>query len=78
MKRSVLFIVILLLSAVLLSGCASLTFESKDGTKISYTRFLTTATVIEASVGDASLKMNNQKIDTAQLQALLNLLSMTK
>ena len=62
----------------LLQGCASLTFESKDGTKVTYTRFLTTATKIEARVADAELNMNNQKIDTATLEALLNLLGMIK
>jgi uncharacterized protein YceK len=65
---------LLLAIIFILSGCASLTFESKDGTKVTYTRFLTTATKIEAKVADAELNMNNQKIDTATLQALLSLL----
>jgi hypothetical protein len=74
------FIKAFLLLAIIfiLAGCASLTFESKDGTKVTYTRFLTTATKIEAQVGDAALKMDNQKINTDQLQALLNLLGMMK
>jgi len=70
MKKIVLIVAL----ALLLSGCASLTFESKDGTKVRYTRFLTTATKIEASVGEAELKMGAQKIDTTTLNALLNLL----
>ena len=71
-------ILAIILVALFLSGCASLTFESKDGTKVTYHRFLTTATKIEAQVGDAELRMNNQKIDTATLQALLNLLGTVK
>ena len=68
---------LLLAIIFILSGCASLTYE-KDGAKITYTRFLTSASSVEAQVGDAALKMDNQKINTDQLQALLNLLGMMK
>lgn len=64
--------------ALALSGCASLKYETADGTKVTYTRLFTTSDSIEASVGNASMKAGGQKIDLSTLQALLALLGSAK
>jgi uncharacterized protein YceK len=71
-------VAIVLLVCVALCGCASLSYETKDGTKVSYTRFWTTADSIEGNVANANIKVNNTKIDAATLQSLLNLLGAAK
>ncbi len=71
-------VLIVLMCAAMLAGCASLNYETKDGTKVSYTRFWTTADSIEGNVGDAKIKVNNTKIDAATLQSLLSLMGVVK
>lgn len=70
--------IILLLHIVMLSGCASLKYETADGTKVTYYRLFTTSDSIEAQVGNAKMKAGGQKIDLSTLQALLNLLAGVK
>lgn len=65
---------IVLISLLCLAGCASVTYETADGTKVSYSRFLTSADSIKANVGAASVEANGQKIDAATLEALLTLM----
>ena len=71
-------VLIVLLVCVALCGCASLSYETKDGTKVSYFRLFTTADKIEGTVGAASIKVNNQKIDLEALQSVLNLMGAVK
>jgi hypothetical protein len=73
-----LIVLIVLLCAAMLAGCASLNYETKDGTKVSYFRLFTTADKIEGTVGAASIKVNNQKIDLEALQSVLNLMGVVK
>jgi len=64
---------IVILCLFMLTGCASLKFKSKDA-EVSYFRLFTSASKVEAQVGDAELKMNGQKIDTKALQGILTIL----
>jgi hypothetical protein len=68
-------LIIILLALTICSGCATLKYESADGTKITYTRFFTTSEKVDAKIKDGSLKMGNQTIDTATLQSLIKLLA---
>lgn len=69
-------ILVCLMVALFLSvfGCASLKYETADGTKVAYTRVFTTADTIKGNVGDAKVAVSGQKIDTETLQAILALL----
>lgn len=71
-----LILVIALVGLVIggLSGCASVSYQSADGTSITYSRLFTTADSIDVKVGNASAKVNGQKIDAASLSTLLNLI----
>jgi hypothetical protein len=64
---------IVVLCLVILSGCASVSYESPDGTKVNYTRFLTSADNIKAKVGDSSVEANGVKLDWATIQYLMGL-----
>jgi hypothetical protein len=57
-----------------LAGCASLKYETADGTKVTYSRLFTTADSIEGTVGTAKIKVGGQKIDASTLNALLGIL----
>lgn len=72
-----LFCLAIGLVVLVLGGCASVSYETKDGTKVSYTRFLTSMDSIEASANKdgASVKANNVR---AELEALLKILGGTK
>jgi len=74
MKR----LTVLSIGLLMLVGCASMNYETKDGTRVSYTRLFTSADSIEAKVGEATVKANGQKIDVTALQSLLNVLNSTK
>ena len=67
-------VLLVIVCVAMLAGCASLSYETKDGTKVTYTRFWTTADSIEGNVGEAKIKVNNTKIDPVTLQSLLNLM----
>lgn len=56
---------------MLLVGCASVSYQTADGTKVKYTRVFTTADSIEATVGTATVKANGQRIDSEALAAIL-------
>lgn len=47
---------ILLLCVLMLSGCACLTYEDKDGTKVTYTRFMTGSDTIKGRAGTATIE----------------------
>ena len=66
---------LVVLCLVILTSCASVSYESADGTKVSYTRLLTSADSIKANVGTSSVEANGQKIDIATLQYLLGLMT---
>lgn len=63
-------IVVALVAA--LSGCAMVSYTTPDGTKVTYSRFMTSSDSIEAKVGDADVKANGQKIDIEAVAALLS------
>lgn len=60
------------------AGCAALKYETADGTKVTYTRFLTTSDSISGDVGDAKVQVSKQQIDTTTLQAIIQLLGAVK
>lgn len=64
--------------AFLFCGCASVNYEKADGTKVTYSRLFTTADSLEVTVGDASAKVNGQKIDATTLNALIQVLGAAK
>jgi outer membrane murein-binding lipoprotein Lpp len=57
-----------------LAGCASLKYETKEGTKVTYNRLFTTADTLKAKVGDANVEIGGQKINADTINALLGLL----
>ena len=63
---------------VYIPGCARLQYETKDGTKVTYTRLLTTSDSIKGNVGEARIAVARQEIDTSALQALITLLGGVK
>jgi hypothetical protein len=62
------------LSILMTFGCASLSYTAPDGTKVTYTRFFTTADNIKGTLNPASIEANGQKIDTQLLQQMLGVL----
>lgn len=73
-----IIVLIIIVCIVMMYGCASLNYETKDGTKVSYFRLFTTADKIEGTVGEANIKVNNQKIDLDALQSVLSLMGVVK
>jgi uncharacterized protein YceK len=71
-------VLIVIICVVILAGCASLNYETKDGTKVSYFRLFTTADKIKGNVGTATIEVNNQKIDLEALQSVLSLMGVVK
>ncbi len=70
MRRLILFILV-----IILSGCATLTYRSPDGTEVTYSRLFTTSDVIKGKVGDASIQAQGQQvIDPAALQTILGII----
>ncbi|MFA7175915.1 MAG: hypothetical protein WC114_01595 [Smithellaceae bacterium] len=62
--------------ALCVSGCASLVYESPDGTRVTYNRFMTGADAIKGQVPGATIESTGQKaIDPAALEALVRILS---
>jgi uncharacterized protein YceK len=71
--------VIVVIMCLLLSGCASLTYQAPDGTKVTYTRVMTGSDTIKGTIKDASIESQGQKaIDPATLQAIINILGAVK
>lgn len=76
-KQSILQVLIaagILAGLLMIQGCARLNYETKDGTKVTYTRLLTTSDSIKGDVGDAKVQVSKQQIDTTTLQAIIQLL----
>lgn len=68
----------LIMMMILLSGCASLTYEDKTA-KVTYMRFLTGSDTIKGTLPGASIESQGQKaIDPAILEAILGLLSVAR
>lgn len=76
--KGIILLIIIVVIAMCQQGCASLNYETKDGTKVSYFRLFTTADKIEGTVGAANIKVNNQKIDLDALQSVLSLMGVVK
>lgn len=56
----------------LVIGCASLTYESPEGTKVTYKRFMTGADVIKGQTGEAKIETHGQKsIDPALMEIIV-------
>ena len=63
------------LALVMLAGCASLTYEAADGSRVTYTRFMTGSDSIKGKLPGASIESQGQKaIDPETLQAILQVL----
>lgn len=69
-ERKLAVLAIILLGCTLIMGCASVTYESKDGTKITYSRFMTTSEKLKVEVDGATAEVNGQEIDTKALKAI--------
>jgi hypothetical protein len=71
--------VIVVIMCLLLSGCASLTYQAPDGTKVIYMRVMTGSDTIKGTIKDASIESQGQKaIDPATLEAIINILGAVK
>jgi hypothetical protein len=80
-KQSILQVLIaagILAGLLMMQGCASLSYETQDGTKVTYTRLLTSADSVKGAVPGASVEFANQRTDAETLRALLNLLAGVK
>lgn len=68
-----------LVALCMLSGCASLTYESPDGTKVTYTRVLTGCDTIKGQAGSARIEAQGQQtIDPEVLQAVIKIMGVVK
>lgn len=72
------YVLMVLAMCVMLIGCASVSYEAPDGTRVSYTRFLTASDNIKAKVGDSNVEANGIKLDLATIQYLVNMGMMAK
>jgi len=63
---------ILIVCAFILSGCAAVTYNSPDGTKVEYVRFLTGSDKIVGSIGEAAISVSGQEINVELLKALIS------
>lgn len=62
-----------------LFGCACLTYETPDGTRVTYKRFMTGADTIKGQVGSAKIETQGQKtLDPALLEILVKALGAAK
>jgi hypothetical protein len=62
-----------------LAGCASLTYEAADGSKVTYSRFLTGSDSIKGNLPGASIESTGQQaIDPAVLEAVIKIMSTAK
>lgn len=69
----------ILLTICVLAGCASLSYTAPDGTKVTYTRFMTGSDTIKGTIRDAKIESQGQKaIDPATLQAVFDILGKVK
>ncbi len=67
------------LSSLAFAGCASLTYESADGSRVTYTRILTGSDSIKGALPGASIESTGQQaIDPAVMAALVQILSAAK
>lgn len=66
----------LIVIALCVSGCASLTYESADGARVTYHRFLTGSDAVKGKLPGATIESTGQwAIDPAALEALVKILS---
>lgn len=74
------FLMFLLLTTMILSGCAAMTYSAKDGTSVRYVRCFTASDEIAGKVGDvASVSVKGQKnIDPAVLESIFKILGTVK
>jgi len=75
--KQYLFVLMFIILSICYS-CASVQYEKADGTKISYTRFLTTNDSLDVEVGDSKAKVNGQKIDAEALAKFINMIGAVK
>lgn len=61
---------------VLLTGCATLTYQAPDGTKVTYTRIMTGSDSIKGKLPGGEIESQGQKsIDPAFLELVLKALA---
>lgn len=70
---------IAILACLSLTGCASLTYQAPDGTKVTYTRLLTGSDTIKGQAGSAKIEAQGQKaVDPEVLQAVIKIMGAVK
>jgi hypothetical protein len=65
-------LMVVILIGLFLVGCTSVEYLKPDGTKITYSRFITSVGSIEAKQGDASIKVVDSKPDAATIASVLS------
>ena len=68
-------ILAVILMVVALAGCTSVAYTKPDGTKIVYSRFITSIGSVEAHEGTAWVKVVDSKPDAATIATVLQWLS---
>jgi phage baseplate assembly protein gpV len=57
--------------AAMLAGCVRVQFVSKDGTQVTYTRFLMNADKVEGNVGDNKVSVGSSTVSVEALTQML-------
>jgi hypothetical protein len=78
MMKTIIYLIGVGFIMAALFGCARLQYVTQDGTKVTYTRLLTSADSVKGAVPGASVEFANQRTDAETLRALLNLLAGVK
>jgi predicted small secreted protein len=68
MKRTIFILIIL---ALVVSGCVNVKFIGKDGTSVSYTRWFTNVDRIEGQVGENKVSVGGSQVNVESLTQLL-------
>jgi uncharacterized protein YcfL len=71
--KKILLVVLLTFTLV---GCASLTYQTPEGTKVTYRRLLTGADMIKGQVGNATVEAKGQQqtLDADKINTLIKIL----
>lgn len=63
--------IVLLIVLFVMCSCVNVKFVSKDGTQVTYTRFLTNVDRIEGTVGDNKVTVGGSTVNVEALTELL-------
>ena len=59
-----------LLAVLLLSGCAALSYQSPDGTRVDYVRVFTTTDTITGEIAGAKVEVRGQNVNLDEIRAV--------